>query len=111
MKKSFKCCALIALLLVIKTDCVLVQDNDGQNVTTVEPTSASVRLTDSSNSTNSSKLQSESLKLENRQINSDESMEYLVTTSSSIYKIPPTLLNTRIEQHSEKPGMSLKDFA
>lgn len=104
MWRSFECFAVIALLLVFEISCITVQDVDSQNVSsTVQPT-ASIRMIEN---VNSSELNLESLKVENRNLDSDESKEFMPTTASTIQKIPPTLLNTRIVT----PGMSLKDLA
>lgn len=95
---------LVALFLVIRVNSVIVQENESQNVTTVKSTIAVLLSEDKKNS---SSLKAENLKLENRQIDSDESTEFVPTTPSSIQKIPPTLLNTRIEM----TGMTLRDLA
>lgn len=103
MRSKLKVFALIALVLIFKTDCAQGIDGENENVTTTEP------LKD--DKSESSTMSSENLILEMRNIDSD----YQITTSTTTttHKIPPTLLNTKVDFGLDKfdvPGKTLKDF-
>lgn len=111
MKRIFEVCAIFALFLVIETVCVQVFEKNSENVTTTvipseEPPNASLsKQTTSIESIKDDKA---------RQIDDDD--DYRITTSATTttYKIPPTLLNTKVgssRETSENPGKSLKELA
>ena len=114
MKGTFRFSALVTIILASQMNCVRILSSEDVNITTTTtPTSETSTGFDSvSESSNIQDIPSESLKMESRGIDSD----YDTTTplSSTTDRIPPTLLNTKIEfarDSSEKPGKSLKDYA
>lgn len=114
MKGRPEVCAFFALLLVIETGCVQVYENSNENVTTTVVPSKEPEYMNSSMS--STLFSTESIQ-EEKARNIEENDDYRITTSATTtatYKIPPTLLNTKIDfsrEKSEKPGKSLKDLA
>lgn len=123
MKGRFEICA-IALMLVLRTNCIQVFEDTNENVTTTA-LSGDSELVNKSLSLHSTTTESliELEEVEPRIINDEPSFDYRVTTAPSTtttssttttHKIPPTLLNTKLEKYQEstgKPGKSLKDLA
>lgn len=116
IKRRLEVCAVLALLLIIETGCVQVFDISSENkTTTVEPLKEPEYM---KASLSSPTISSESLK-EEKARNIEANDDYRITTSTTTpttttHRIPPTLLNTKVEfngETSEKPGKSLKDLA
>lgn len=110
MRSKLKVCAFIALVLIIKTDCAQGIDGENGNATTAEP----LKDDKSENrSSESSTISTESLLLEMRNIDSEYQITTSPTTTTTTYKIPPTLLNTKVNFGLDKvdvPGKTLTDF-
>lgn len=117
MKGRLAVCAFLALLFVTKSGCVQVFESNKENVTsTVEPLKESDYL---NASLSSQAIASDSANDEKaRIINGDDSYHVTSsttsTTTTTTHRIPPTLLNTKLEfnrETSDKPVKSLKDLA
>lgn len=110
MKGNFEIVACAALL-VLRINCIVIKDN---NVTTTEPTiDTDYMKTSSSSSTSSPESVQEK---QSRNGESEISSDYRITTSpttTTTHRIPPTLLNTKVEAvrvTTENNGKSLKDL-
>jgi hypothetical protein len=114
MNRNLEICVLLAVAFVVMTNCVTVDTTDSQNVTTLEPKLDETQPTESFNA---SQVPSDTLKVESRNVDNDEDLNLHVTTVATTtepHKIPPTLLNAKLDftrNSSEKPAKSLKDYA
>lgn len=107
MNKNFGFCASFALFLALRVNCVQVIGN----VTTLEP----VKNQENGNTSTSLVLMTQESFMEQKPRNGESELnsEYHITTSTTTHRIPPTLLNTKVEfnrETSEKPTKSLKDL-
>ena len=114
MKRNIIICALSALFVSMQINCIQVfEDKDIENsTTTLEPLSSSQK--DEKLFETTTTLESLSNDEKARNIESDHQMTSSTTSTTTTHRIPPTLLNTRIEfnrETSENPVKSLKDLA
>lgn len=96
---KFKFYALIAMVCVVKVNCIQVVEEAEVNATEIEAfTKASNHET------------TESSKVENHE-NTENADDSSTTTDATTHKIPPTLLNTKIDYKPKPSEKSLKDIS
>lgn len=106
MRNKLGTCAIIALLLVVKTNSIQVHDNE--NATTQEPKKNSEFMSDKL-ITHQTLVPEISMTEQGRKVESDKSSELTTLSTTTTHKIPPTLVNANYEgTNSEK---SLKNLA
>lgn len=114
MKINIIICALSALCLSMQINCIqVIEDKETENSTTIlEPLSTSQK---DENVLETTTYESSSNDEKARNIESDHQITTSsTTTTTTTHRIPPTLMNTRVEfnrEPSEKTVKSLKDYA
>lgn len=117
MERKIIICAFSAFFLLMEINCVQVLDSNENSTTVSEPLMEPEKKELISETTTFESLKENKSRNIEDELNSDQKITASSTTSSTTtttHKIPPTLLNSRIESRretSEKPVKSLKDFA
>jgi hypothetical protein len=114
MKANFEICAFVALLLVIKVNCIRVIETNPENSTTIESIKELEEVKENLESQTTISSSDSLVALEPRIIDSNYHITTSTTTSTTTtHKIPPTLLNIKHELNkdvTEKPVRSLKEL-
>lgn len=92
---KFKTCAIIALLLIVRTNSIQVHDKGDENATTQE----SDKEADHANKLTSMHQTTDASVTE--QVRSEE-QKLTTAATTTTHKIPPTLLNAKVEIDTEK---------
>lgn len=101
MRNKLGTCAIIALLLVVKTNSIQVNDNhDDQNATTQEPKKDSAFISEKL-ITHQTLAPEISMTEQARKVESEKNSELTTISTTTTHKIPPTLVNANFEANRD----------